>query len=67
MLNQRWMFKSVKYKNLGKNWITRNNIHCWSNITNIIPHSSDDDSLEPKRYSVDCDRENSPPPGGLIN
>ena len=29
------------------------NIHRWFNITNIIPHSPDDGSLEPKRYSVD--------------
>ena len=28
-------------------------IHRWFNITNIIPHSPDDGSLEPKRYSVD--------------
>ena len=28
-------------------------IHHWFNITNIIPHSPDDGSLEPKRYSVD--------------
>ena len=27
--------------------------YCWFNITNIIPHSPDDVSLEPKRYSVD--------------
>ena len=29
------------------------NIHHRFNITNIIPPSSDDGSLEPKRYSVD--------------
>ena len=29
------------------------NVHRWFNITNIIPHSPDDGSLEPKRYSVD--------------
>ena len=29
------------------------NIYCWSNITNIIPPSSDDGSLEPKLYRVD--------------
>ena len=29
------------------------NIHRWFNISNIIPHSSDDGSLEPKRSSVD--------------
>ena len=28
------------------------NIDRWLNITNIIPHSPDDGSLEPKRYSV---------------
>ena len=28
-------------------------IHRWFNITDIIPHSPDDGSLEPKRYSVD--------------
>ena len=28
------------------------NIHCWFNITNIIPHNPDDDSLELKRYNV---------------
>ena len=28
-------------------------IHRWFNITNIIPHSPDDGSLEPKYYSVD--------------
>ena len=28
-------------------------IHRWFNITNIIPHSPDDGSLEPKCYSVD--------------
>ena len=27
-------------------------IHPWFNITSIIPHSPDDSSLEPKRYSV---------------
>ena len=27
-------------------------IHCWFNITNIIPHSPDDGSFEQKRYSV---------------
>ena len=29
------------------------NIHRWFNITNIIPLSPDDGSLEPKRYSID--------------
>ena len=29
------------------------NIHRRFNITNITPHSPDDGSLEPKRYSVD--------------
>ena len=29
------------------------NIHRWFNITNLIPYSPDDGSLEPKRYSVD--------------
>ena len=29
------------------------NIHRWLNITYIIPHSPDDGSVEPKRYSVD--------------
>ena len=28
-------------------------IHHWFNITNIIPHSPDDGSLESKCYSVD--------------
>ena len=28
------------------------NIHCQFNITNIIPHSPGDGSLELKRYSV---------------
>ena len=28
-------------------------MHRWFNITNIIPHSLEDGSLEPKRYSVD--------------
>ena len=28
-------------------------IHRWINITNIIPHSPDDVSLELRRYSVD--------------
>ena len=28
-------------------------IHSWFNITNIIPHSPDDGSLESKRYRVD--------------
>ena len=28
------------------------NIHRWFNITNIIPRSPDDGSLEPKCYSV---------------
>ena len=28
-------------------------IYRWFNITNILPHSPDDGSLEPKRYSVD--------------
>ena len=27
-------------------------IHRWFKITNIIPHSPDDGSLEPKRYRV---------------
>ena len=27
--------------------------HRWFNITNIILHSPDDGSLEPKRYTVD--------------
>ena len=27
--------------------------HRWFNITNIIPRSPDDGSLEPKRYNVD--------------
>ena len=31
------------------------NIHRWFNIINIIPHSPDDGSLEPSRYSVDFD------------
>ena len=29
------------------------NLHHGFNITNIAPHSPDDGSLEPKRYSVD--------------
>ena len=29
------------------------NIHHWFNISNIISHSPDGGSLEPKRYSVD--------------
>ena len=29
------------------------NLHRWFNITNIIPHSTDDGSLEQKHYSVD--------------
>ena len=29
------------------------NVHHWFNITNIIPSSLDDSSLEPKRYSAD--------------
>ena len=29
------------------------NIHRWFNITNTIPHSPEDGSLEPKRYNVD--------------
>ena len=29
------------------------NIYRWFNITNIIPHSPDEGSLESKRYSVD--------------
>ena len=59
MLNQRWMFKSAKYKNLGKICIARKNfakflhfallnIHRWFNITNIIPRSLADGSLELK-------------------
>ena len=28
-------------------------IYRWLNITNIISHSRDDGSLEPKRYSAD--------------
>ena len=28
-------------------------IHCYLYITNITPHSPDDGSAEPKRYSVD--------------
>ena len=42
---------------LRHNKRTRNfvllNIHCWFNIANIILHSTDDGSLEPKRYRVD--------------
>ena len=29
------------------------NIHRWYNITNIVPNSPDDGSLELKRYNVD--------------
>ena len=28
------------------------NTHRWLNIANIIPHGSDDGSVEPKSYSV---------------
>ena len=34
-------------------YFERLNIHCWFNISNIIPNSPDDGTLEPKRQSVD--------------
>ena len=54
MLNQQWMLRSEKYKNLGKIRITKKVVRLIRRPTfsNIIPHSPDDGSLEPKCYSV---------------